>query len=147
MLHDKIYQDYVSAMKAKDKFKVEFLSFVRGHLQNKSIELKKEKLDDNEVLAVLTKQKKQLEDAKSQMESSGRPEMIDKTEKELLVIGEYFPEAMSEQEVLEIIEKVISESGASSMKDMGAVMKEVLAKVGARADSKIVSSIVKDKLA
>jgi len=146
-LEDKIYKDYTDALKAKDKHKVDFLSFVRAELKNRAIELKKEKLDDSEALGVLQKQKKRLQDSKDAIIKSGRTELLKSAEKELLLLDEYLPKQLQDSELEKIVIETISEVGASSIKDMGKVMKEVLAKVGARAQPKQVSALIKSKLA
>ncbi len=146
MLEDKIYQDYVAALKAKEKQKTAFLSLVRSELKNKAIELKKEKLDDPEVLTVLKKQQKRLLDTKESIAQSQRADLIEATDQEIALLESYLPKPLGDEELLKIIDEVISETEASSMKDMGKVMKEVLAKVGVRADSKKVSALVKEKL-
>jgi len=146
MLEDKIYQDYVTALKAKDRQKADFLSLIRAELKNQAIELKKEKLEDAEVLAVLKKQQKRLQDAQESIASSGRTDLIEGLKKELVLLAEYLPKPLADDELAKIVKDTISELGASSMKDMGKVMKEVLAKVGVRADSKKVSSLVKESL-
>ncbi|UCG34687.1 MAG: GatB/YqeY domain-containing protein [Candidatus Omnitrophota bacterium] len=146
-LEDRIFKDYAQALKAKDKHKADFLSFVRAELKNRAIELKKEKLDDNEALAVLQKQKKRLQDSKEAIIKSDRADLLEAIEKELTIVDDYLPKPLEESELAKIIEEAISEVGASSIKDMGKVMKEVLAKVGARAEPKQVSALVKNKLA
>jgi len=146
MLEDKIYQAYTSALKAKDRKKSEFLSFIRADIKNQAINLKKEKLEDAEVLAVLKKAQKKLQDAKENIAKSGRQDLIEDLEQELAILSEYLPKPLGEAELTEIVTTVISELEASSMKDMGKVMKEVLSRVGVRADSKAVSNLVKSKL-
>ena len=146
LLEDKIFKDYAQALKAQDKHKCGFLSFVRADLKNRAIELKKEKLDDDEALAVLQKQKKRLQDSKEAIVKSGRQELLEPIERELTLINEYLPQPLEESELVKVIEEVISQVGASSIKDMGKVMKEVIAKVGARAEPKQVSALVKSKL-
>jgi hypothetical protein len=146
MLEDRIYQDYVSALKAKDKHKAHFLSFIRAGLKNAAIELKKDKLDDDEALAVLKKQKKRLLDTKESIVKSQRSELLEDADKELVLLSAYLPEPLSQKELLEAIDAVIAETGASSTKDMGRVMREVLARVGSRAEAKEVSALVKEKL-
>ena len=146
MLEDKIYQDYVTALKAKNKQTSDFLSFIRADLKNAAIDLKKEKLDDDEVLGVLKKQKKRLQDSRESIVASGREDMLKSLEAELKIIDSYLPAPLEESELIAIIDEVIKSTGASSFKDMGRVMKEVLAKVGVRADSKKVSELVKNKL-
>ena len=123
-LEDRIFKDYAQALKAKDKHKADFLSFVRAELKNRSIELKKEKLDDNEALAVLQKQKKRLQDSKEAITKSDRTDLLEAIEKELTIVDGYLPNPLEESELSKIIEETISEVGASSIKDMGKVIKE-----------------------
>ena len=145
-LEERIYKDYVEALKAKDKAKTDFLSFIRAELKNAAIDLRKEKLDDNEVFTVLKKQKKRLYETKESIVSSGREDLLKDVDRELALLSEYLPPPLAENELTEIINQVISEVNALSMKDMGRVMKGVLAKTGARADSKHVSELVRNKL-
>jgi len=146
MLEDTIYKDYVAALKSADKLKSQFLSFLRAHFKNAAIGLKKDKLEDNEVLVVLKKTQKSLREEKEGGVSAGKPEIIEKAEKEMAILSNYLPQPLGEDRLREIIEEVIAETGAASMKDMGSVMKSVLAKVGVRADAKHLSRLVKAKL-
>jgi len=146
MLEERIYKDYLEAFKNRDKHKVDFLSFIRAELKNAAINLRKEKLDDNQALAVLNKQKKRLQEAKESVAPSGRTDVIQSLERELAILDEYLPKPLEDSELVKIIDQVISETGAGSMKEMGRVMKEVLAKVGVRAEAKKVSELVKNKL-
>ena len=146
MLEEKIYQDYLGALKERNRQKIDFLSFVRAQLKNAAIELKKKKLDDNEVLTVLKKQKKRLAESKESIVSSQRSDLIEDLERELAILDGYLPKPLEESELLAIIDQVIAHLSASSMKEMGKVMKEVLAQAGVRADSRKVSELVKEKL-
>lgn len=146
MLEDKIYNDYVQALKSKEKNKTVFLSLLRSEFKNQAIELKKDKLSDPEALIVLKKQQKYLLDAKESIIASKRSDLIENLENELKILNSYLPEPLSDSKVLEIIDEVIASTGACSIKDMGKVMKEILEKVGVSADSKKVSSLVKEKL-
>ena len=146
MLEERIHNDYIAALKSKDKHKSGFLSFIRSDLKNKAIYLKKENLDYEEVLSVLQKQKKRLEDTKESIEKSGRTELLQEVTIEFSILAEYLPKALSESELIAVIDEVITATGASSMKDMGAVMKEVRSRVGAKAEAKKVSELVKQKL-
>jgi len=146
MLEDKIYQDYTQALKAKQRQKIDFLSLIRADIKNQAIDLRKDKLEDMEVLVVLKKVQKKLQDAKESITKSGRAELLQDLEKEITIIAEYLPKPLEDAQLLEIVTAVVSELGASTMKDMGKVMKEVLARIGVRADSKKVSSLVKEKL-
>jgi len=147
MLEDKIYQDYLSALKERNKHKIDFLSFIRAGLQNAAFDLRKEKLEDNEVLAVLNKQKKRLEETKQNIGLSGRADLLENAEKELALLNAYLPKPLEENELIGIITQAISGLNATSVKDMGKVMKEVMAKVGVQADAKKVSDLVRAKLA
>jgi len=146
MLEDKIYQDYTQALKSRDRSKIDFLSLIRADIKNQAINLKKEKLEDGEVLAVLKKTQKKLQDAKEIIAKSGRTDLVEDLKKELAILTEYLPKPLEEAKILEIVSAVINELSASSIKDMGKVMKEVLARVGVRADSRKVSNLVKEKL-
>ena len=146
MLEDKIYQDYTQALRAKDRQKIDFLSLIRADIKNQAINLKKDKLEDDETLAVLKKAQKKLKDAEESIVKSERTDLLEGLKKELAILTEYLPKPLEEAQILEIVNAVISELSASSMKDMGKVMKEVSARVGVRADSKKVSSLVKEKL-
>ncbi len=147
MLEEKIYEDYLKALKERDKHRTDFLSFIRAELKNSAIELRKEKLEDNEVLSVLNKQRKRLEETKQDISTSGRADLIESADKELSLLHQYLPQPLTEKELSEIIERVISQTGAASIKDMGKVMKDVLAQTGVRADSKKVSDLARNKLA
>ena len=145
-MEEQVYKDYVLALKAHDKPKTVFLSFVRAELKNAAIDLRKKHLDDHEVLAVLKKQKKRLQDSKDSMASSGRQDLLDEVERELALVQAYLPEPLSEEELTVLVEQVISELEAASMKDMGRVMKEVVSRSQGRADSKKVSELVRSRL-
>lgn len=145
-LEEKIYSDFIQARKAKETHTIEFLSLVRSELKNEAINLKKEKLDDNQALTILKKQQKRLFDAKEAISSSERKDLIESLDKELEILNQYLPQPLGDDQVLAIINETISSTGASSMKDMGRVIKEVLTKVGVRADSKKVSSLIREKL-
>ncbi|MDD5194760.1 MAG: GatB/YqeY domain-containing protein [Candidatus Omnitrophica bacterium] len=146
MLEERIYKDYVEALKSRNKEKSDFLSFIRAEVKNAALELKKNKLEDNEVLTVLAKNKKRLEDAKSTLGASSAGDFLEKTEKEIVILSEYLPKKITDSELSLIVEEAVKAMGASSIKDMGRVMKEVLAKVGVTADSKTVSDMVKKRL-
>jgi uncharacterized protein YqeY len=145
-LEEKIYKDYIEAFKARNREKADFLSFVRAELKNLAISAKKDKLEDNEALTVLQKLKKRLEEAKEAVAKADKKDFLEKTEKEITILAEYLPKALSEEELKIIVNEAVANTAASSLRDMGKVMKEVLARVGAQADSKTVSELVKQKL-
>ena len=146
MLEKKILADYQAALKAKDSLKSSVLSCLRADIMNSAVAQKKNELDDNGCMAVIKKQIKQHQDSIEQFKQGNRPDLAEKEERELEILKLYLPAQLSEEEVKKIIDEIIASSGAGSLKDMGKVMKEVLAKIGASADSKLVSDLVKSRL-
>jgi uncharacterized protein YqeY len=146
LLEDRIMNDYKEAMKAKDALKSSTLSFLRAQIMNVRIEKRKDKLEDGDTIAILKKLMKQRQDSIEGFKAGNRQDLVDKETKELEILKTYLPEEMSQEEVKRIVEEAVSATGATSMKDMGRVMKEVLEKTGGRADGKLVSEMVKAKL-
>lgn len=146
MLEDKILEDYKAAMLAKDKIKSSTLSFLRADFNNYAIDKRKKKLDDSDVIAVIKSQIKKHQDSIEQFKKGDRLELADKETKELEILKSYLPAQLSEEEVKKAISEIITSVGASGIKDMGKVMKEAMAKIGDKADNKLVSEIVKEKL-
>ncbi len=146
MLEKQIYFDYLEALKSRNKNKISYLSFIRSELKNYAINFKKSKLDDSEVLIILKKLQKNLFDTTASIAPNTRQDLLNDLEKELQILNQYLPKPLDDSELLKIINQVITDINASSMKDMGKVMKEVLSIVGLKADSKKLSSFVKDKL-
>lgn len=146
MLFDTINKDYIGAMKAKDKVKSGTLNFLRAQLKNQVIEKRVDKLEDADVITIIKKQIKQRQDSISQYEQAGRTDLVDQEKAEFDVLKAYLPEELSTDQVQKIIDEVIQETGANSMKDMGSVMKAVQAKTAGNADNKVVSELVKAAL-
>jgi len=146
MLEEKIFNDYKEAMKNKDELKSSVLSFLRAAMINTAFEKKKKNLDDNDVMAVIRKQIKERQDSIEQFTKGSRQDLADKEAKELQILKFYLPAEMSSDEIKKIIEEAVLLTGASGIKDMGKVMKEVNAKIAGRADGKLVSDLVREKL-
>ena len=148
-LKEKIVSDMTAAMKAKDANKLSTLRMAKSALMNE--ENKRgigAVLTDDEVMKVLTTLVKQRKDSIEQFTRNGRTELAEKEKAELSVLEEYLPQAASQEEIDAAVNSAISETGASGMKDMGAVMKATLAHLaGKNADGKAVSETVKAKLA
>ena len=147
-LKEKIVSDMTAAMKAKDANRVGTLRMLKAALMNE--ENKRgigTVLTDEEVIKTLNTLVKQRKDSIEQYTKSGRTELAEKEQTELAVLEEYLPQAASAAEIAQAVEEAISETGASSMKEMGAVMKAALAKLtGKTVDGKLVSETVKAKL-
>jgi uncharacterized protein len=142
-LRNTLTADLTEAMKAKDAGRTGVLRMVKANLMNRQIE-KGADLTDEEVLKALQSLVKQRRDSIEQYEKAGRPELA---EKEAAVIEAYLPQAASAEEIENAVDEALAETGASSMKDMGAVMKAAMARLAGRsADGKALSEAVKAKL-
>lgn len=145
-LEKRILEDYVQAMKSKDTVKSATLSFLRAQLKNVLIDLKVKELADGDVIGVIKKQIKQRQDSIDQYTKGGRMDLVEKEQAEMAVLKSYLPPEMSESGVREIVAAVISETKPQGLKDMGNVMKTVMARVAGQADGKLVSTVVKEEL-
>lgn len=145
-MEEKIFNDYKQAMKARDSLKSSVLSCLRAEIMNAALAKKKDKLDDNEILAVIKKQVKQHQDSIGQFKKGNRDDLVEKETMELEILQAYLPAQISEAELAKIVDEAIVSTAAIGPKDMGKVMKEVMAKAGSSADSKMVSDLVKIKL-
>ena len=145
-LGKKIVADLTAAMKAQDAARTSTLRMVKAAMMNRQIE-KGAELDDDEVQKLLRSLVKQRRDSIEQYEKANRQELADKEKAEIDVIEYYLPQAASPEEIESVVMSAIAETGASSMKDMGKVMKATQAALaGKNADGKLVSEVVKAKL-
>ena len=145
-LQERINEDLKVYMKSKDTFKLGVVRMVKGAVQLEKINLKREELSDDEIIKIISKQIKMRKDSIAEFTKAGRLDLVQQNEKEIDVLKEYMPEEMSEEEVINIINEAISSTGASNIKEMGKVMREVTPKVSGRFDMGRVSSIIKEKL-
>ena len=145
-LEDKITQDYVTAMKGRDTFRSSLVSFLRAQIKNVKIDKHLEKVSDEEVIIVIKKQIKQRQDSIAQFKAGGREDLAQKEEKEMIVLQGYLPAQASTETIQAAIEEAITLTAASSIKDMGKVMKEALTKLAGKADNQQVSGQVKERL-
>ena len=145
-LQERINEDLKVYMKSKDTFKLGVVRMVKGAVQLEKINLKKEELSDDEIIKLISKQIKMRKDSIAEFTKAGRLDLVQQNEKEIDVLKEYMPEEMSEEEVINIINEAISSTGASNIKEMGKVMREVTPKVSGRFYMGRVSSIIKEKL-
>ncbi len=146
-ISEQVQKDMVDAMKARDERRLSTLRMMKSALKNKEID-KRAPLDDKEALQVLGTLIKQRKDSVEQFTKGGRKDLADKEAAEITLIETYMPKAIGEDEIAAAVRATIAEMGSPTMKDMGAVMKNVMAKfAGARVDGKIVSETVKKELA
>ena len=140
-LADTVKQDLAAAMKAGEKDRVGALRLVLSELQKAA----KEGSDDE--LAVLRRERKRRHESARAFRDGGRPELADAEESEAVIIEAYLPAELSDQELREIVERAVAESGAQAPSDMGRVMKAAMPVVAGRADGKRVSALVQEALA
>jgi len=148
-LIDQIQTDITTAMKARDEQRLSCLRMMKTALKNREIE-KMAPLDDKEAQQVLSTLIKQRKESVEQFTKGGRQEMADKEAAEIVLIETYLPKAAGEEQIIVGVKAVIAEMGSPTMKDMGAVMKNVMARfsgAGIRVDGKVVSEAVKKELA
>lgn len=144
-MFDKINNDLKEAMKSADKFRLSVLRMLKSNLQSAKIENKGE-LTDEQAISVIKKQVKVRESSKEEYLSYNRQDLVDNLDQEILILKEYLPEELSEEEIDKIIDQVFNEEKPESIKDMGRVIKKVSSIVGVRADMSKVSKKIKDRL-
>ena len=147
-LEERITQDLTASMKAKDAPRTSVLRMAKAALKNREID-KGEPLDEAEVVKALQSLVKQREDSAEQYAKASRPELAEKERAEITVLKEYLPAEISEEEIVAAVEKAVKETGATSPKDMGKVMKAAMAALagsGKAVDGKRVNAAARKKL-
>jgi uncharacterized protein YqeY len=144
-LKDDISRETKEAMKGRDRPRVEALRMLSSALKNGEIE-KGEPLTEDEELAILRRQLKQREESADAFRKAGREEQARAEETEADMVRRYLPAPLSDEEMIVIVDEVIGETGATSMRDMGAVMGQATARAGNRADGKRLVAIVRERL-
>lgn len=144
-LAEKLYEDQKEASKAKDRFRLTVIRMLRAELQNGAI-AKKSPLDAEEELAILTREVKRRHESLGDYERSGRQDLVDDLNKEILILKKYLPEQLSEQDLQKIIREVITETGAETKRDMGRVMNLLMPRIKGRADGALARQIVENIL-
>ena len=144
-LKDDISRETKEAMKSRDRPRVEALRMLTSALKNGEIE-KGEPLTEDEELAILRRQLKQREESADAFRKAGREEQARAEETEADMVRRYLPAPLSDEEMIVIVDEVIDETGATSIRDMGAVMGRATARAGNRADGKRLSAIVRARL-
>jgi uncharacterized protein len=145
-LRDRLTEDLKLAMKARDQLRMDVIRMIKAAVMNKEIEIKKD-LDDAEMSRVMTTMIKQRRESVEQFEKGNRAELAAKERLEITVLESYFPQALSSDQLSTVVDTVIQETGARSLKEMGEVMKSVMARVaGHPVDGKQISDLVRAKL-
>ena len=145
-LKDQLKDQQKLAMLAKDKARLGAIRLVMAEIKQREVDTRIE-LNDEGILAVVTKMVKQRRDSISQFEAAGRQDLADKESAEIVVLQEFLPQQLTADEIAALIEQAITESGAAVMADMGKVMAVLKPKIQGRADVGAVSAQVKTRLA
>ena len=143
MLKEKLMEDLKESMKNKDVIRKNTVQMVRAAI----LQIEKDKgieVEDDKILEIIAKEVKTKKDALKDFEKAERQDLIDQTNQEIAILQEYLPKQLSREEIKAELEKIIAEIGATSMKDMGAIMKEAKAKMGASADGKTINEVAKE---
>ena len=145
-LSDRLTEDLKLAMKSRDQLRMDVIRMIKAAILNKEVELKRD-LDDAEMSRVMTTLVKQRRESVEQFEKAQRTELAAKERKEIEIIESYLPKPLSPQELEAIVTSAVTETGSRSLKDMGTVMRAVMARLaGQSIDGKRVSDLVKSKL-
>ena len=145
MLKEKLMSDLKEAMKEKELLKKNVVQMIRASI----LQVEKDKqveLDDNQIIEIIAKESKKRKDSLADYEKSGRQDLIDQIKEEIEIISVYLPKQLSKEEITSIVKEVINETGATSMKDMGKVMKSAKEKIGVAADGKTINEVVRELL-
>ena len=142
MLKEKLLEDLKNCMKDKNVVRKNVIQMVRAAI----LQVEKDNgitLDDNQIIDIIAKESKKRKDSLVDYEKSGREDLINELKEEINILAEYLPKQLSMEEVEKIVKEVIEAEGATSMKDMGKVMKSAKAKIGAASDGKTINEVVK----
>ena len=145
MLKEKLMDDLKNSMREKNEIRKNTVQMVRAAI----LQIEKDKgitVEDDKIIEIIAKEVKGKKDALVDFEKAERTDLIEQTNQEISILQEYLPKQLSKEEIKVELEKVISDLGATSMKDMGMVMKEAKARIGAGADGRTINEIVKELL-
>ena len=145
-IREKILADIKSAMVSKDTVKLNTLRFLNAQIKNKEIDSRPTPLTAEDIMGVVKKLVKQRKESIEQFSAAGRTDLADQETAELKVLELYLPAQLGREQIEALVGEVIAATGAKSIKDMGTVMKETLARTGGAADGKLVSEVIKSKL-
>ncbi len=149
-LKEQIGEDIKTAMKAKDKVRLQTVRSIKKAILEKEVELRpkgQEELTPEQEIELLAQQAKQRRDSIEQYQNAGREDLAEKETQELAIIETYLPEQVSDEELEAIIDRIIADSGAASLKDLGKVMGPAMKQLKGKADGKKIQALVKSKLA
>jgi uncharacterized protein YqeY len=144
-LEERLTDEMKQAMKSSDKLRLSTIRMIRSAVKNKEIELRK-KLDDEEIQRVIQGMVRKGEESVEQFQSGGRMDLVEKEKKEIEILKSFLPQPIGQEEIIRIIDQSIGETQASSLKDLGKVMKSVMPKLGGKVDGRLINQLVKERL-
>jgi uncharacterized protein YqeY len=144
-LEERLTDEMKQAMKSSDKLRLSTIRMIRAAVKNKEIELRK-KLDDEEIQRVIQGRVRKGEESVEQFQLGGRADLVEKEKKEIEILKSFLPQPIGQEEILRIIDQSIEETQASSLKDLGKVMKSVIPKLGGKVDGRLINQLVKERL-
>ena len=145
MLKEKLMEDLKISMKNKDVVRKNTVQMVRAGI----LQIEKDKgieVDDEKIIEIIAKSVKGKKDALKDFEKAQRQDLIDQTNQEIAILEEYLPKQLSREEITEVVSKIINNLGATTIKDMGPVMKEAKTQIGAAADGRTINEVVRELL-
>lgn len=145
MFKERLMEDLKNSMKEKNNLRKNVVQMVRAAI----LQIEKDKgieVDDNKILEIIAKEVKTRKDSLVDFEKGGREDLVKQAEEEISILSEYLPKQLTREELKEKLVKIIADLGVTSIKDMGAVMKEAKAQIGTAADGKTINEIVKELL-
>jgi uncharacterized protein len=144
-LEERLVEEMKEAMKANDKLRLSTIRMIRSSVKNKEIELRKP-LDDEAVQKVIQGMVRKGEESLEQFKLGGRMDLVEKESHEIEILKSYLPQALTQEEMIRIVDETILEVQAASLKDLGKVMKSVMPKLQGKADGKLINQLVKERL-
>jgi len=144
-LEERLVEEMKQAMRSNDKLRLSTIRMIRSASKNKEIELRK-KLDDEDILRVIQGMVRKGEESVEQFQAGGRTDLVEKEQTEIEILKSFLPQPVSQEEILRVIDQSIEETQASSLKDLGKVMKSVMPKLGGKADGKLINQLVRERL-
>ena len=145
-IREKLMSDMKEAMRAKDSVRLDAIRFLQSAIKYKEVEVRPNAITSDDVLGVIKKLVKQRKESIEQFKAASRQDLVDKELTELKVLETYLPAQMTADQITAVVAEIIQKTGAKTIKEMGMVMKEVMAKTAGAADNKTVSEIIKLKL-
>ena len=142
---ERLDEDLKTAMKSKDDLRIQVIRMLKSDLRYKKIELGRD-LTDEDSIAILGSAVKKRHDSIEQYTRGGREDLASSEAAEVIIIKVYLPEQLSEEDVIALVDKAVTQTGARTIKDIGAVMKVLMPDVRGRADGKVVNAVVKARL-